>query len=139
MRVIDGARDLGDHVNRDVAGQPCAPADHARQAGAFDVLHHEVEAVAVASEVVDRDDVGVDEQRGDAGLVDEPPDQRIGQPIGLPGAHRRPEPLHRDPAMEPRDPDVARQVHLTHPTGADLLAELVRPQPVHSRWHPGSR
>ena len=137
MRVIDGACDLGDDVDRDVAGQPRAAADHARQAGAVDVLHHEVEAVVVAPEVVDRHDAGMDEQRGDARLVDEPLDLRLrGARLGT--GRWRPQPLHRDPAMEARDPDVARQVDLAHPAGADRLADLVRSQPVRGGRHPRS-
>jgi hypothetical protein len=84
-----------------------------------DVLHGDEVVLVHLSEVVDVDDVGVRELRGQARLVEEHPDEvlRIDE--------MRQDPLHGDHALEALRAALAREEHLRHAAASQSLDELV--------------
>ena len=91
---------------------------------ALEQLHHRVRRLAVAAEVVDREDAGVRE-RGDRLRLALEAGERLGG-----GREVRRQHLHRDVAVELR---VARPVDLAHPAGAERGLDPIRPEPVAGR------
>ncbi|MGX1483868.1 hypothetical protein RKD45_002944 [Streptomyces griseus] len=92
---------------------------------ALDVLHDEVEVLAVAARVVDRDQTGVVDLRGHPALADEASAHVVGglaaggagDPVGA-------QELHRDPAVEAL---VVRRPDLPHATLAENRRQCVTP------------
>ena len=115
MGLRESVGDLAAQVQRVAEGEPPA-ADPVRERAALDVLHgDEVDAVRLV-DVVDRDDVGIVEGGGRAGLLDEAlPPAGVGHPV-------RGQEFQGDEAAET---GVASLVDDTHPAFAELLDDLV--------------
>ncbi len=97
---------------------------HLAQRPSLDELHHEEGTVARLADLVDRDDVGVIERGGGAGLVLEAREARRIR------AQRDGQRLDRDVPLEAR---VARAPDDAHPAGAERREQLVGAQPGSSR------
>ncbi len=96
-----------------------------REVGPLHVLHDEEEVVAVAPRVVDGDEPGVVDLRGDPALPDEPAAQLVGGvAAGGPGDPVRAQQLHGDAAVEPL---VVRGPDLAHAALAEDGGQLVPP------------
>ena len=101
------------------------------QRAAADQLHDQEDQALVAALVADRDDVGVAEHRGGAGLAGEPVDERrvVGQVLG--------HDLDRDRAVQPQ---VGGGVDGRHAAAGEPLLEAVAPledQAHHGVGHGG--
>ena len=95
------------------------------QRAALDELHHEDVAAVVVDDVVQRDDVGVPDRRGGAGLALHP---RAALDVG----ELRRQHLQRDVAIEAL---VARAPDLAHRALAELRDEPVGADQVARLWH----
>ena len=123
MRVREPAADLGDEgggePRRHASTLGAVGAQHAVEVAAVQVLHRDVVALTDLSELVHRDDVRVVQVHADLGLVDEQRDKAgIARVLGA-------DALDDQALLEAGDPKGAREEHLGHAAGADLLKQLV--------------
>ena len=99
------------------------------EVGAVDVLHDEVQLLALAARVVDGDQAGVVDLRGDPALAHEAAAQLVGLLAGhLVGAQQ----LHRDAPVQPL---VVRRPDLAHAALADERGQFVAAGDDPSRRH----
>ena len=69
---IESASDLPDKLDRAVGLEPSLPLEQALEIDPLDVAHGDVESAPVLAGVVDGDDVGVIDRRGNARLAQKP-------------------------------------------------------------------
>ena len=129
MRVVEALGELLNDVSRDPVGQ--AEADlrcllqHAQEVDSLDVLHREEVGVADGTEVEHLDDVRVVEAERDLRLVDEHRDELTAARVcGV-------DLLDDEGLVETLRHDRAREIHLGHPTCADLSDQRVFAELLH--------
>ena len=124
VRVVQPAAHADADLQRDGLGEErelerVGPAEHPAERLTVHVLHGE-EVVAVdLSEVEDLGDVPVAERHGDAGLVDEHPDE------GVAPGERREDLLDHHRLAHARHRVEPRAVELGHPADGESLEQLV--------------
>jgi hypothetical protein len=89
------------------------------QRRSFDQLHRDVAVGADDPGLVDGDDVGVVERRGQRGF----PQQAVERRVIL--GHHAPDDFQRDFAAEPR---IERAIHLAHASGAEVDPDFIGPE-----------
>lgn len=105
-------------------------ATHRAERRAAHVLHRDVPAAVIESEVVDVRDAGVREQREDRGLVAEVVER------GGAFTEVRVQPLHDRWANEAAVAPLVGEIHVAHAAGGELVHELETTEQVrHPREH----
>ena len=116
MRVVERGRDRRGDPERLVDRQAAGARDAIAQGFAAEVRHREPEEPVALARVVHREDVRMDQSRGDPDFLEESPGQLA------PRAHGGMQHLEgHDPVM----PQIAGLVDRRHAAGTDFLAELV--------------
>ena len=115
-------------VDRGSRRLPSRPARRTASSGSpFEVLHRDEVAAAGLPEVVDIDHVRVLEHRRHPGLVEQHVDERLlGREVLV-------DELDDHQLLEPRGAALDGELHLRHPTLADLGDQLVPPQRSHQK------
>jgi len=117
VRVGERIRDLRREAERVAQGQLALAGHPVAEGLAVDEGHDVIQEAVRVTRVVEREDVGMVEPRGDLDLAQEP----LG-PQGL--RQLSAQHLERDLAVVP---DVRREVHRRHAAGADLALEAIVP------------
>ena len=114
----EGGQNAAHDRERTRHGQGALPPDEILQRLALDVFHHDVVTVAVVTDIVDLDDIGVREPRRAAGLVGQARDVGgIGGELGM-------QDLDGHAASQAQ---VLGQVNAGHAAGAEGAQQAVAP------------
>jgi hypothetical protein len=121
--VVERVEDLVDDPRRELRLDPAVPdrvlAEQREDVDAVDVLHRDEELIVDLAELEGLGDLGMDEPRGELGLVDE---HRV---VGLVVDELRQQPLDHDALLEPVLARRGRDEQLRHPAEREALDELV--------------
>ncbi|MEJ2190465.1 MAG: hypothetical protein P8Y93_13880 [Acidobacteriota bacterium] len=129
-----GELEAGAHLRDDLGRQPPGAASlerdqalqHPEEIPSGHVLHGDVGRAVGLTQIVDLDDVGVHEARGDLRLVGEHAQKtRAFEQVGV-------DPFDGHRLGETADTHHLRPVDVSHPSGSDLVDEDVLPETLHS-------